>query len=60
MHEPTGDIRVEAFALRPDPYARGLNGVGAQKIPLAEVGGGFDPGGDPAGERRLPDRGAKV
>jgi hypothetical protein len=45
MHEPTGDIRVEAFALRPDPYTRGLNGVGAQKIPLADVGGGFDPGG---------------
>ncbi len=44
LHEPTGDIRVEAFGVRPDPYVRGLNGVGAQEIPLAEIGGGFDLG----------------
>jgi hypothetical protein len=45
LHERTGDIRVEAFGLRPNPYARGLDGVGAQAIPLAEIGGGFDLGG---------------
>jgi hypothetical protein len=24
LHEPTGDIRVEAFGVRPNPYARAL------------------------------------
>jgi len=45
LHQPSGDIRVEAFALRPDPFARGLNGVGTDLRPLAEIGGGFDPRG---------------
>jgi hypothetical protein len=42
LHQPSGDIRVEAFGVRPNPYVRGLNGVGVQAIRLAEVGGGFD------------------
>jgi hypothetical protein len=45
LHRRSGDIRVEAFAVRPDPFARGLNGVGTDLRPLAEIGGGFDPGG---------------
>lgn len=45
LHEPTGDIRVEAFGVRPNPFLRGLDGVGVQAIPLAEISGGFDLGG---------------
>lgn len=45
LHEPSGDIRVEAFGVRPNPYLRGLDGVGAMAVPLAEIGGGFDLGG---------------
>ncbi len=45
LHQPSGAIRLEAFAVRPNPSARGLNGVGTDLIPLAEIGGGFDPGG---------------
>ena len=48
LHQRSGDIRVEAFAVRPDPFARGLNGVGTDLRPLAEIGGGFDPGGTQA------------
>jgi hypothetical protein len=45
LHQRSGDIRVEAFAVRPDPSARGLNAVGTDLRPLAEIGGGFDPVG---------------
>lgn len=44
LHQPSGDIRVEAFAVRPSPVARGLDGVGTDSRPLADIGGGFDPG----------------
>ncbi len=44
LHEPSGDIRVEAFALRPSPFAHGLNAIGSDSRPLAEIGDGFDPG----------------
>jgi hypothetical protein len=45
LHEPSGDIRVEAFAVRPNPHTRGLDGLGTDTRPLAEIGGGFDPVG---------------
>ncbi len=44
-HEPSGDIRVEAFAVRLNPFTRGLEGLGDDRRPLAQIGGGFDPGG---------------
>lgn len=44
IHEVSGDIRIEAFALRPNPFVRGLDGVGLIHKSLVEIGGGFDPG----------------
>jgi hypothetical protein len=44
LHEPSGDARVDAFAVRPNPFAQGLNGVGAEDRTLVEIGGGFAPG----------------
>jgi len=43
-HQPSGDIRVEAFSVRPNPFARGLDGLGDDLRPLADIGAGFDPG----------------
>jgi len=43
LHEPTGNLRIDAFAVRPNPFARGLDGVGDSLTPLGEIGGGFDP-----------------
>lgn len=44
-HEPSGDLRVEVFAVRPNPFTRGLDGLGDDRRPLADIGGGFSPGG---------------
>lgn len=43
LHEPIGDIRVTAFAVRPNPYTRGQQGLGDERKLLSEIGGGFDP-----------------
>jgi len=40
---PTGDIRVSAFAVRPNPYYTGHQFVGDARQPLASIGDGFDP-----------------
>ncbi|MDH4335139.1 MAG: hypothetical protein OEW24_07775, partial [Chloroflexota bacterium] len=44
IHGAAGDIRVEAFAVRPNPFARGLDAVGAESRTLVEIDSGFDPG----------------
>ena len=44
IHEATGDIRVQAFAVRPNPFVRGIDGVGTDERTLAEIGEGFAPG----------------
>ena len=44
LHEPTGNARVDAFAVRPNPFASGHDGLGADRQPLTAVGGGFLPG----------------
>lgn len=38
-----GDIHVEAFAVRPNPFTRGQLGLGAESLGLAEYGSGFVP-----------------
>lgn len=43
LHEATGDIRVEAFGVRANPFERGLDAVGAVAGTLDEVGGEVDP-----------------
>jgi hypothetical protein len=45
LHEPTGDIRVDAFGVRPNPFVGGLDAVGTTTVPLEEIGGGFELGG---------------
>lgn len=39
--EPEGDIRVDAFALRANPWDQGVNAVGSIRETLAEIDGGF-------------------
>ncbi|HET6380165.1 MAG TPA: hypothetical protein VFH63_03910 [candidate division Zixibacteria bacterium] len=43
LRQPTGDIRVDAFAVRPSPFARGLDGVGTTREPSPDWRR-FDPG----------------
>lgn len=43
MDHPTGDISVDAFAVRLNPYFQGLEFVGGVHQPLATIGGGFNP-----------------
>jgi hypothetical protein len=45
VHDSSDTIRVEAFAVRRNPHTRGLDGLGTDPRPLAEIGGGFDPAG---------------
>jgi hypothetical protein len=44
LDQPTGDITVDAFAVRLDPYYQGLPFVGDVRQPLPIIGGGFQPG----------------
>ena len=41
--QPTGDILVTGFAVRPNPFFTGHQFVGDARQLLATVGGGFDP-----------------
>ena len=43
MHEPTGDIAVEAFATRPNPFARNLDGVGNPRSSIVDLDLDLDP-----------------
>lgn len=43
IHEAVGDISVDAFAVRPNPFVRGLDGVGTDDRTLAQIDGGFVP-----------------
>ncbi len=44
LHDPTGNARVDAFAVRPNPFTSGQDGLGADRQALTSVGGGFVPG----------------
>lgn len=45
LHEPSGEIRVDAFAVRPNPFPRGHDALGTDERPLASFAADFDPGG---------------
>ncbi len=45
LHEPSGEIRVDAFAVRPNPFTQGQDGLGTDDRSLASFAAGFDPGG---------------
>jgi len=38
-----GDLVVDAFAVRPNPFTSGLLGLGDERAALASLGAGFDP-----------------
>jgi hypothetical protein len=41
MHEPTGGLHVDAFALRPNPFPTGGQVIGAGAVPLASLNDGY-------------------
>ena len=43
VHEPTGDIEVQAFATRLNPFTRGLDGLGTARSSIADLRLDFDP-----------------
>ena len=43
VHAPQGDIHIDAFALRPNPYYRNQPFEGQDFKPIAEIGNGFSP-----------------
>ncbi len=43
VHQPTGDIEVQAFATRPNPFTRGLDGLGNPVSTIADLHLDFDP-----------------
>lgn len=43
VHAPTGDIVVEAFATRPNPFTRGLDGVGNARSSIVDLHLDLDP-----------------
>jgi hypothetical protein len=43
MHQPTGDIVIEAFATRPNPFTRGLDGIGNAHSTIADLRVDLDP-----------------
>jgi hypothetical protein len=45
LHEPSGEIRVDAFAVRPNPFTQGQDGLGTDDRSLASFAADFDPGG---------------
>lgn len=45
FEQPTGGLRIEAFATRPNPYPLGQAGLGAEPGTLASLGRGFVLGG---------------
>lgn len=44
VHQPTGDIEVQAFAVRPNPFIRGLDGIGSARGAIADLHADLDPG----------------
>lgn len=43
VHQATGDIEVQAFAVRLNPFMRGLEGLGNQRSTIADLHLDFDP-----------------
>lgn len=43
IHDPVGPIQVEAFAVRPNPFTAGIEGLGSADATLAGYGRGFAP-----------------
>ncbi|HEX8941428.1 MAG TPA: lipoprotein [Candidatus Limnocylindrales bacterium] len=43
VHQPTGDIEVQAFAVRPNPFTRGLEGVGSARGAISDLHADLDP-----------------
>jgi len=43
LDQPAGNARVDAFAIRPNPFASGQDGLGADRKALTDVAGGFVP-----------------
>ena len=43
VHQPNGDIEVQAFAVRLNPFLRGLDGLGGEASTIAGLKSDFDP-----------------
>jgi hypothetical protein len=43
VHQPTGDIEVQAFAVRPAPFALGLDAVGSARGTISDLQTNLDP-----------------
>jgi hypothetical protein len=43
VHQRTGDIEVQAFAVRPNPFTRGLDGIGSARGAIADLHTDLDP-----------------
>jgi hypothetical protein len=43
VHQPTGDIEVQAFAVRPAPFASGLDAVGSAHGTISDLHTNLDP-----------------
>jgi hypothetical protein len=44
IHQPTGDIEVQAFAVRAAPFALGLDAVGSARGTISDLRTNLDPG----------------
>jgi hypothetical protein len=43
VHQPTGDIEVQAFAVRANPFIRGLDGIGSARGAISDLHTDLDP-----------------
>jgi hypothetical protein len=43
VHQPTGEIAVQAFAVRLNPFVRGLDGLGAERSTISGLNADFNP-----------------
>jgi hypothetical protein len=55
VHQPTGDIEVQAFATRLNPFTRGLEGLGDRISTIASLHLDFDPAAPAALTGVCPD-----
>jgi hypothetical protein len=60
VHQATGDIEVQAFATRPNPFTRGLDGLGSQRSTIADLHLDFAPAAPATVSGVCPDDAASV
>lgn len=60
VHQATGDIEVQAFAVRLNPFMRGLDGLGNQRSTIADLHLDFDPTAPATVSGECPDDAASL